>query len=72
MGFTGIMAQVTVKLSMGLILVKLIPRALRSVKNIYIYIFFNDTCRLFGRHGVVEPSMMDPIQLKLMVPRALC
>jgi hypothetical protein len=43
MGFTGIMAQVMVKLSMGLILVKLIPRALWSIKNIYIYIFSNDT-----------------------------
>jgi hypothetical protein len=64
---------VTVKMSMGPILVKPIPRALRSIKNIYMYIFFNDTCRLFGRHGVVvEPSMMEPIQLKLMVPRALC
>jgi hypothetical protein len=44
MGFTGIMAQVTVKVSMGLILVKLIPRVLWSIKNIYIYIRFNDTC----------------------------
>jgi hypothetical protein len=33
MGFTGIMAQLTVKVSMGLILLKLIPRALGSVKN---------------------------------------
>jgi hypothetical protein len=42
MGFTGIMAQVKVKVSMGLIRVKLIPpRALGNVKNIYTCTFFS-------------------------------
>jgi hypothetical protein len=39
MGFTGIMAQVTVKPSMGLILVKLIPKGFKERKE-YIHIHF--------------------------------